>query len=125
VLLQIEPFSSNPIYEQLIWEIKRGIATKQLVAGESLPSVRSLASDIGINLHTVNKVYKHLEAEGILEKNKNGFSVSRVDPLKPTPQTQAQLRQLVKELTIEKNLYRLTEAELMALFKEVEEELTC
>ena len=41
-----------------------GIATGQLEPGQSLPSVRSLASDLGINLHTVNKAYAVLRDEG-------------------------------------------------------------
>src|SRR5690625_1573511 len=58
--------SDVPIYEQLKNEIIIGIAKKKLSPGERLPSVRQLASDIGINLHTVNKAYKQLEEEGLL-----------------------------------------------------------
>lgn len=58
--------SDIPIYEQLKNEIIIGIAKRQLLPGDRLPSVRQLAGDIGINLHTVNKAYKQLEEAGFL-----------------------------------------------------------
>lgn len=64
--IQLDFESDIPIYEQLKDEIIIGIAKKQLLPGERLPSVRSLASDIGINLHTVNKAYQQLKQEGFL-----------------------------------------------------------
>lgn len=66
LFIQINFESEIPIYEQLKNEIIIGIAKQQLNPGERLPSVRKLASDIGINLHTVNKAYKQLEEEGFL-----------------------------------------------------------
>lgn len=64
--IQLDFESEIPIYEQLKNEIIIGIAKKQLLPGERLPSVRALASDIGINLHTVNKAYQQLKQEGYL-----------------------------------------------------------
>lgn len=64
--IQLDFESDVPIYEQLKNEIVFGIAKKELLPGERLPSVRALASDIGINLHTVNKAYQQLKQEGFL-----------------------------------------------------------
>src|SRR5690625_2404690 len=64
--IQLDLESEVPIYEQLKNEIILGIAKKELLPGERLPSVRALASDIGINLHTVNKAYQQLKQEGFL-----------------------------------------------------------
>nr|WP_155668512.1 GntR family transcriptional regulator [Ornithinibacillus caprae] len=47
-------------------QIIEGIARQELKPGEALPSVRSLAADIGINLHTVNKAYQQLKQEGFI-----------------------------------------------------------
>ncbi|MCM3570529.1 GntR family transcriptional regulator [Neobacillus mesonae] len=58
--------SEEPIYTQLKHQIIEGIAKKELSPGEALPSVRSLASDLGINLHTVNKAYQQLKQEGFI-----------------------------------------------------------
>lgn len=58
--------SKEPIYTQLKHQIIVGIAKKELLPGERLPSVRSLAADIGINLHTVSKAYQHLKQDGFI-----------------------------------------------------------
>ncbi|WP_430788973.1 GntR family transcriptional regulator [Virgibacillus flavescens] len=58
--------ATEPIYTQLKNQIIAGIAKKEIVPGEGLPSVRSMAADIGINLHTVNKAYQQLKQEGFI-----------------------------------------------------------
>lgn len=58
--------AAEPIYTQLKNQIIAGIAKKDIVPGEGLPSVRALAADIGINLHTVNKAYQQLKQEGFI-----------------------------------------------------------
>ncbi|WP_059170484.1 GntR family transcriptional regulator [Bacillus sp. FJAT-27445] len=58
--------SEEPIYTQLRNQIIAGIARGELKSGEALPSVRSLAADIGINFHTVNKAYQLLKQEGFI-----------------------------------------------------------
>lgn len=59
--------SEIPIYVQLRNQIVMGIAKGQLRAGESLPTVRRMAADAGINTMTVNKAYQLLKAEGYIE----------------------------------------------------------
>lgn len=66
MLLKINFESEMPIYEQLRRQMIIGIASGELEKGEELPSVRQLGGDIGINLHTVNKVYNILKNEGYL-----------------------------------------------------------
>lgn len=66
LLIKIDFESETPIYEQLKRQIVKGIAKGELKKGESLPSVRQLGQDIGINLHTVNKTYNILKQEGYL-----------------------------------------------------------
>ena len=70
MLINIKFESNVPIYKQLKNQIIEGIATGQLKPGESLPSVRKMAEDIGINLHTVNKAYKILKNEGLLSTHR-------------------------------------------------------
>lgn len=64
MLVSIDECSSEPLYKQIHDQVIAGIATGGLEPGMSLPSVRSLASDLGINLHTVNKAYAVLRDEG-------------------------------------------------------------
>lgn len=123
MILELQPYSDKPIYEQLILEIKRGIVTGQLQPSEPLPSVRSLAADIGINMHTVNKVYKHLQNENVLLKQKNGFVVNPEQILIPTPTKKAALKQQIYELMIEKNLYHVSDEEILQMMNSIQQEL--
>ncbi|WOV85811.1 GntR family transcriptional regulator [Sporosarcina jeotgali] len=66
MFIQIEPSSDIPIYTQVANQIIELIARGQLKGGDTLPSVRALASDLSVNMHTVNKSYHELEQKGIL-----------------------------------------------------------
>lgn len=67
MIVTIDENSSEPLYKQIHDQVIAGIATGELEPGVSLPSVRSLASDLGINLHTVNKAYAVLRDEGYVQ----------------------------------------------------------
>lgn len=64
MVITIDKLSGTPLYMQLRDQVVAGIAAGELRAGDALPSVRSLADDLGINLHTVNKAYATLRDEG-------------------------------------------------------------
>lgn len=57
MVIKIDFQSEEALYMQLRNQIILGIATSVIQEGDSLPSVRQLAGDIGINMHTVNKAY--------------------------------------------------------------------
>lgn len=66
MIININFSSETPIYVQLKNQIIEGIAKGELKQGESLPSIRQLAVDIGVNMHTVNKTYKQLKTDGYI-----------------------------------------------------------
>ena len=64
MFITIDSNSGEAIYIQLRNQIIIGIATAEIKEGDTLPSVRQLADQIGINMHTVNKAYTILKQEG-------------------------------------------------------------
>ncbi|MCL2808050.1 MAG: GntR family transcriptional regulator [Coriobacteriia bacterium] len=66
MLIRIDKTREEPLYLQIYLQVIAAIARQEIVPGDTLPSVRSLASDLGINLHTVNKAYAVLRDEGYL-----------------------------------------------------------
>ena len=66
MIIEIDFESNEAIYMQLRNQIVMGIAMSVLQEGDSLPSVRQLAEEVGINMHTVNKAYNILKQEGYL-----------------------------------------------------------
>ncbi len=77
--IEIDFNSDEAIYIQLRNQIFMAIATSQLKEGESLPSVRALADDIGVNMHTVNKAYTTLRQDGFLKVDRRRGAVVSVD----------------------------------------------
>ena len=78
VMIEIDFQSDEAIYIQLRNQIILGIATSSLQEGEALPSVRQLADDIGVNMHTVNKAYAMLRQEGYLKLDRRKGAVISV-----------------------------------------------
>ncbi len=75
--------SDEAIYMQLRNQIIYGIAADEIKEGDSLPSVRQMAEDVGINMHTVNKAYAVLKDEGFLKLDRRygaiiAFSVDKM-----------------------------------------------
>ena len=66
MFIHIEMDSDIPIYVQLTNGLIEGVANGSLKPGDPLPSVRSLAADLGVNMHTVNKAYHELDKKGIV-----------------------------------------------------------
>ena len=67
MILKIDFDSEIPIYMQVKSQVIEGIAKGEIEKDEELPSVRALAEDIGINMHTVNKAYNILKEEGYIK----------------------------------------------------------
>lgn len=79
MLIEIDFSSDEAIYQQLCNQIILGIATSRISDGEILPSVRQMADDIGINMHTVNKAYTVLRQEGFVKVDRRKGAFVSVD----------------------------------------------
>lgn len=77
MILRIDQTDQTPVYQQIRDQVVAAIAHGELVAADRLPSVRALASDLGVNLHTVNKAYAVLRDEGyLLMRGRSGAVVA-------------------------------------------------
>jgi len=56
----------EPVYAQVAHQLRQLIASGALLPGKTLPSVRRLAGDLGVNLNTIARAYRLLEDEGFL-----------------------------------------------------------
>ncbi|SET65997.1 transcriptional regulator, GntR family [Natronincola peptidivorans] len=114
MFLHIQFESEVPIYQQIKNQIIRGIALGELKLGEDLPSVRQLASDIGINFHTVNKVYNQLKQEGwVVIHRKSGVMINPELKVEKTPEYIEGLEELLKTVTAEAYLRGVTKEEFI------------
>ncbi len=82
MFIELDFSSEKTIYTQLYEQILLAIAEGKLKEGDSLPAVRSMAEEIGINLHTVNKAYAILRDEGYISiDRRKGAMINKV-PIK-------------------------------------------
>ncbi|MCR4617715.1 MAG: GntR family transcriptional regulator [Lachnospiraceae bacterium] len=79
MLIEIDFNSDEALYLQLRNQIILGIATNTYHEGDALPSVRALADEIGINMHTVNKAYSVLREDGYVKVDRRRGAVIAVD----------------------------------------------
>ena len=72
----VDPEGEHPPFEQLKAQVIGGIASGELIAGTKLPTVRALATELGIAPNTVARAYRELEADGLIEtRGRNGTLV--------------------------------------------------
>lgn len=64
--IEIDIKSPEPVYAQIVRQIREAVQRGMLQAGHSLPPVRQLAGDLMINPNTVAKAYKQLEGERVV-----------------------------------------------------------
>lgn len=114
MFIEIETTSDIPIYTQLVNQLIGLIAAGSIKPNESLPSVRSLAADLGVNMHTVNKAYHELERKNIINIiPKSGAVIS--DLQKPSEQLISGITQLLKPIIAESIVYGMDEAEILSI----------
>ena len=73
----IDAASSTPPYEQLRSQVAAQVSDGRLPTGTRLPTVRQLATDLGVAANTVARAYRELEADGVVTtRGRNGTIVS-------------------------------------------------
>jgi GntR family transcriptional regulator len=94
----IDLHSGMPVYRQLIDQVRSGIASGSLIAGDQLPTVRQLAVDLAINPNTVMRAYRELEFGGLLETHQGtGTFITKKKLEKNSAERERQLGQMAGE----------------------------
>ncbi|PBI49286.1 GntR family transcriptional regulator [Clostridioides difficile] len=115
MVLNLDFNSDKSIYVQIKEEITKAIASGELKINESIPSVRSMAENIGVNLHTVNKSYNELKEEGFLNIDRRKGAIVAQLPMK-IDNTTRQKNKLDLELLVAKSyLSGISKEEFLSL----------
>jgi GntR family transcriptional regulator len=106
--------SGVPVYRQLIDQVRAGIASSALQAGDQLPTVRQLAVDLAINPNTVLRAYRELELGGLLETQQGtGTFITQKKVKQDEAERERQLSQLVGEFLARAGAAGFTAEELL------------
>lgn len=120
MIIEIDFNSEEAIYLQLRNQIIFGIATAKYQEGDTLPSVRTLADEIGINMHTVNKAYHALRQEGFVkvDRRKGAVIALSADKLQAMEEMGKDLRILLAKASCK----GISREEIHAMIDEIYEE---
>ena len=120
MFIEIKPNSSVPIYLQLVQQLIEGMARGELKPGDSLPSVRSFAADLGMNMHTVNKAYHLLEEKELIQiVPKSGVIIQPRGIEKATDLQKQSLAEQIRPLLAEGMVLQLSEDEMISMVREL------
>lgn len=118
-MFQVRAGSGEPIYEQLVRQIKHAIVTGVLKPGNQLPTVRELAVRLVINPNTVARAYRELEQSGMLECNtRRGTLVKFSSPGMLLSEKKKRLQPFIDQLFTEAGALHFADEELMDLIIE-------
>ncbi len=123
-LFAIAPGSLEPIYRQVMEQVRRLVAAGVLAPGDSLPSVRETAQSLAVNPMTISKAYNMLETEGVLARVRGlGMQVAQ----RSAPGTPAQrgllLRPTLLRAAAEARQLELGDAAVIELFQQILKEV--
>ncbi len=93
--------SGTPIYEQVVYAVKKAVVSEQLKPGDRFPSVREIARELRINPNTAQKVVAHLVREGLLEMKPGIGSVVSALNIATNVQRDKILKDEIEKLIVE------------------------
>lgn len=117
--IQINPDLEMSIYEQLSMQIMIGVIRKDLQDGDMLPSVRSLAADLGVNMHTVNKSYHELEKKGLIQIIPKSGAVIRTTNRKLSEEEKNRTLDSLKPIIVEALVLGMNEEDILSLAQSI------
>ncbi len=96
--LKIDFRSELPIYTQIVEQIRRLVASRTLLPGDQLPTVRQLATDLRVNFNTVARAYRLLDDAGLIS-TQQGRGTYIWDAPSPPASSPPPQKQALQELT--------------------------
>lgn len=124
MIFHVNPSSGVPIYVQIKTQVKNAIAAGALKQDQTLPSVRKLASELGINPNTVARAYQELERDGVIATVPGGGTyVAENVPRFLKSEKLRRLQPYAKQIAVEGIQLGLSDEEILGALQEELERL--
>ena len=118
MICQIDINNGIPIYEQISRQVKFAIANGSLLVGEHVPSVREMATSAAVNVNTVARAYRDLQAQGVLVSIRGtGLAVASDAPEKCRHERLDMIRERLRYILREAKQNGVTVEEIHALVR--------
>lgn len=108
--VEIKP--GAPVYEQVIYEVRKAVLKGQLTPGSRFPSVRQLSQELRINPNTAHKIVARLTAEGLLVVQPGQGTLVRRPPRATAEERAALLKDDLERLVVEAKGLSITLSEI-------------
>ena len=116
--------SIQPIYEQIVGQIKEQILKNELLEDTPLPSVRMLAKEQRISALTVKKAYDELEMEGfVVTIHGKGSFVARTNPQMKLEEKRKEVESMLEQTIQKGKQCGMSKEELTEIFQMILEEM--
>jgi GntR family transcriptional regulator len=120
LLIVISYSNPEPIFRQIISQIKTAITTGDLNAGEKLPSIREMAGELKVSVITVKRAYSELEAEGLITTRAGlGSFVAEVDQEQIRKKLRQEFSATLSEMIATAVAHEISGKELQQLLEEL------
>ena len=124
--LIINHTSMEPIYEQIMAQVKAEVIEGRMTAGDALPSVRALSRELKISALTVKKAYDNLETEGlVVTVHGKGSFIANTNQELLLEERRKELEKELEEAVRKARLGGLTEKEIRESFEIIMEDGVC
>jgi GntR family transcriptional regulator len=121
---EVHPSSGVPIYRQIMDQVRALVAGGKLAPGDTLPSVRQMGAELGINMMTVSKAYSKLEAEGVVSRSRGqGMVVDRVDVGGTVADRRKELQPFAEQLVVRGIQLSLSDEQMLSVVKSSQRDL--
>ncbi|QDT43070.1 HTH-type transcriptional repressor YtrA [Gimesia alba] len=113
---EVHPSAGVPIYLQIMGQINAMIAGGHLKAGDMLPSVRQMATELGVNAMTISKAYSKLEADEVVERVRGKGMMVRTPVLSgSTKERMQELEPLMEQAIVQGRQLGLTNEQILSV----------
>jgi len=116
MFLTVDANDKRPLYQQVVDGVKALIARGHLREGMTLPSVRQVAGDLGVNLNTIAVAYRQLQDEGFLTVRHGAGAV--VSSRRPRSVEEDELLKRLRTALTELILAGLSDCEIIAAVRQ-------
>ncbi|MCF7972235.1 MAG: GntR family transcriptional regulator [Phycisphaerae bacterium] len=122
--LRLNHQSGEPIYRQIVEQVKFKVASGHIEAGEQLPSIREMARDLKINPRTVVKAYEELQSAGLVVRRQGqGVFITESQAAMPAKVRHKAIADMASRLLSEASRMGASGEEVQAILKEVWESM--
>src|SRR5580700_771348 len=118
MIFKLNPQAGQPLYLQLMQQIRHAVETGVLRRGDQLPGIRTLAEEIVVSHNTVAKAYSELEHDGLLEiRHGSGAYISARNGSRSRAERVRVAQERVRELVQDLRQENLSAEEIRRLFE--------